>query len=164
MNFAHDSAKNTRRMEERRDLEYSYKTCRLSTDTKDTIGRIYDAYSAKGGERAYFCSVLETADLWVPPRTLDHWRLNLRSHGYVVSPSKATGAHRLLTPSNEELFVGFAYDEYCNNRELHLDNALDFLSKSLFVSMDESTACRYLNNNGFFASCPDQTSRFCRFR
>ena len=54
MNFAHDSAKNTRRMEERRDLEYSYKTCRLSTDTKDTIGRIYDAYSAKGGERAYF--------------------------------------------------------------------------------------------------------------
>ncbi len=103
----------------------------------------------------------------MPPCTLDHWRLNLRQHGYVLAPSKVAGAHHKLMPRNEEIFVGFVYDEYCNNREFHLDTALGFLSTSLFVSMDESTACRYLNDNSFsshrtwtkragFAVCDEQ--------
>jgi hypothetical protein len=48
-------------MEESRELEYSYKTCRLSPEARDTIGRINDAHSTLGGEQQQFCSILDYA-------------------------------------------------------------------------------------------------------
>jgi hypothetical protein len=75
--------------------------------------------------------------------------VQLDSRGSVLSTSKKFGLHRLLIGEDYDIFVGFAFHQYCENTELHLDIAQDFLLNSLGISMHESTVCRYLNSAGF---------------
>lgn len=126
-----------------------YFTTTYSGDQREVIGRFYKAWMKNGWGRENFISFSTGAGFPVPSRTLDHWSVQLDSRGSVLSTSKKFGLHRLLIGEDYDIFVGFAFHQYCENTELHLDIAQDFLLNSLGISMHESTVCRYLNSAGF---------------
>jgi hypothetical protein len=117
--------------------------CRLSTDAMDVNWEDLRGLQRLGGRTRIVLFGFRDASSHARPL-----EAQLAYTRTLHLASKATGAHRLLTPRAEEIFDGFACDEYCN-RELHLDNAFEVVSNFLSASMDESTACRYLNRNGF---------------
>lgn len=127
----------------------AYLSAKLSTDTRDTIARIYLAERARGVKRGDFVSVLHDAGFSVDTRTLNRWAAAVEARGDALTPVKVSGREKTLSPENVRLLVGFVLFKNSKNVPVHRRDAGEFVRSHLKLQITDQTVGTYLKASGF---------------
>jgi transposase len=126
-----------------------YPSTELPTDVRDALGKLYRARKLVKVSGPKFVEWCEAADLPVSLSSLKRWKKSISDVGVALSPEKKAGNKKLLDEDQMDQLVGFVVWRILEKEPVHLKTVCTFTRDSFGIPIDDSTALRYLTDNGF---------------
>lgn len=126
-----------------------YNAADIVDATKTTLARLFVAHRALGKSRSDFMTVLKRAHFVASTSSLNRWAARVAAGGTAVSTEKATGASAVLSRSERIMLGGWVLHQNQVGASVHLRDYVAFAATHLGRNLSESTASRYLAEDGF---------------
>lgn len=128
---------------------YKLKSCSYTIEERNCITRLSLAARDLNWKRNSFFTLLKAAKYDIPERTLLSWETAYKSHESVSSSTKHSGAAPALSPSEEQITVGFISHSRFGNQIVHRKTVTDFIKSKFQKDLSLHWASVFLNSNGF---------------
>ena len=127
----------------------TYVSTELPPEVRNAIGKLYRARKVVKLSTDDFAKLLEEAELSIPLSTLRRYKKAISNTGDALSPTKKSGNKKSLSEDQMDQLVGFVVWLILEKKPVHLKTVCTFTRDSFGITIDDSTAQRYLKDNGF---------------
>jgi len=126
-----------------------------SVDTRNTIGKLYQAWTSGGKKPSDFEDLLGSAGYKVTRQSLNNWRRAIVKNTVPISHSKNCGRKPLLTQELLRAFIGRILEENEKGKIVSSQTAAQLAKEVTGIQMSAESARLLLRKNGI-------SSRLCR--
>ena len=130
-------------------VEYVYPAAGYSVDTRNTIGRLYAAWSKDGKKPRYFEDLLKKAGYRVNRPSLNNWRSAVVKGGDPVGRYKNCGRKSLLSTELHRVVVGSVLAENARGEVVSARSVAQLADDKVGVKMSEESARLLIRRSGF---------------
>ena len=126
-----------------------YSAAQIPDDIKTYLARLYILQRDQGKTRKDFVNEQSALGLYFSDRQLNRWVARIESIGTAVLTEKLTGRDVLLNRDQRDICSGWVLSKISEGVAVHLETYCGFTSTHFDVKLSESTASRYLAEDGF---------------
>ena len=126
-----------------------YTSCAISPAQREVIMGYYYAMKERGLSRTEFEELTAEAGFPRAPPHIQHLACVFPRAGNRAPPLKKRGRKAALDDEKTPIVVGHCLTKIRNHEGVSLQTVISYAKDSWGLTLSESTACRFLNDNGF---------------